>query len=492
MLGRLWADKEIFENIKAIFENKRNVFLLILFLVLITRIPFLNSGFGLDGDAWIVEEVAHTISEQHRYTASRTPGYPVFEFLSSLVIKLGPIGTNTMVMLFSIGAFLAFTDLCYLAKTDHPILLAITFVLFPFAWINSMNGMDYMVALFFILLAFVLVWRSKIGWAGVSLGVAIGTRCTSVIFVLPLLFYIYKKESFKKSLVFLIIAPVTALISFAPVIYNYGFNYLLSPAGLSKSNQILQSGYFILLFFGILPSMFFIGYFVKANSKIRKNFVQYFNENRTEAITFLSAIILVIGAFMHYPNQPSYLLPIFPFILLILPKILKNKKILLLLCILIILTGIVSVNIGKVDLLHCENKFSLGISTGGVIQTIIHRSNQIDNLRSLYETNKTDCVIMVSVTEAPIHSKYYREKWNIRLQEEGFHRWNRINSSKNVIYAAYLSKPKLEYYISNGYHVYYSPLANYFNHNFYGYKIKDMRNTTKLEIKKATYFYLYE
>ena len=337
-----------------------------------------------------------------------------------------------------------------------------------------------------------MAWRDKIGWAGVLLGLAIGTRCTSVLFVLPLFFYTYKRENFKKSLTFLMIASLTALILFTPVIYNYGFNYLLSPAGLSQPSQILRSGYFILLFFGILPSMFFISYFIKANSKIRKNFVHYFNENRTEAITFLSAIILMVGAFMHLPNQPSYLLPMFPFVLLILPKILKNKKIMLVLCILIILTGMMSVNINKLDLLQCENKFSLGISTGGVIQTIIHRSNQIDNLRSLYETNKTDCVIMVSVTEAPVLSKYYREKWNIHLQKEGSHPWNYVNSSKNVIYAPYLNKSKFEYYTSNGYHVYYTPSANYFNYNWDGYRIKDMRNTTKLKIKKATYFYLYE
>ena len=59
-----------YRKILAVFENKVNVFLLILFLVLITRIPFLNLGFGLDGDAWIVEEVAHTISVVSRSTES--------------------------------------------------------------------------------------------------------------------------------------------------------------------------------------------------------------------------------------------------------------------------------------------------------------------------------------------------------------------------------------------------------------------------------------
>lgn len=481
-----------FERIKAIFDKKRNVYLFILFLVLVTRTPFLNLGFGLDGDAWIVEEVAHTISEQHQYAASRIPGYPVFELLSALVIKFGPIGTNTMVMIFSIGAFLAFAYLCYLTKASHPMLLTITFVLFPFAWINSMNGMDYMVALFFILLAFVLVWRGRVGWAGVSLGLAIGTRCTSVIFILPLFFYICKKENIKKSLIFSIIASATALISFTPVIYEYGLRYLLSPAGLRASNRILRSGYFVLIFFGILPSIVFIGYLVKANARLRKNFIQYFNDSRIEAITFLLAAILVIGILVFIPGQPGYLLPIFPFALLILPKILKNEKILLVLCILIIITGMVSVNINTLDLLQCENKFSLNISKGYVVRTIIHRANQVDNLRSLYETNKTDCVIMVSVTEAPIFSKYYREKWKVPLQEEGSHPWNYVNPSKNVIYAPYLNKSKFTYYINNGYHVYYTPFANYLNYVAYGYKIADMRNTTKLEIRKAIYFYLNE
>jgi len=99
---------------------------------------------------------------------------------------------------------------------------------------------------------------------------------------------------------------------------------------------------------------------------------------------------------------------------------------------------------------------------------------------------------MVSVTEAPIFSKYYREKWKVPLQEEGSHPWNYVNPSKNVIYAPYLNKSKFTYYINNGYHVYYTPFANYLNYVAYGYKIADMKNTTRLEIRKAIYFYLNE
>lgn len=238
--------------------------------------------------------------------------------------------------------------------------------------------------------------------------------------------------------------------------------------------------------------MVFIGYLVKANATLRKNFIQYFNVSRTEAITFFLAAILVIGILVFLPGQPGYLLPVFPFVLLMLPKALKNEKILLVLCTLIIMTGMVSVNIKALDLLQCENRFSLNISKGYVVRTIIHRANQVDNLRSLYETNKTDCVIMVSVTEAPIFSKYYREKWKIHLQEEGSHHWNYVNPSKNAIYAPYLNKSKFTYYISNGYHVYYTPFANYLNYIEYGYKIADMRNTTRLEIRKAIYLYLDE
>jgi hypothetical protein len=44
--------------------------------VLLTRLPFLRPGYGLDADAWRLAASAGRIARTGAYEASRLPGYP--------------------------------------------------------------------------------------------------------------------------------------------------------------------------------------------------------------------------------------------------------------------------------------------------------------------------------------------------------------------------------------------------------------------------------
>ncbi len=85
--------------------------------VLLSRLPFLDAGYGVNIDAWRVARAARTIALSHRYEASRLPGYPVQEFIcaalwggkSELVEwKAGPVVLNGASALMGAAAVILF------------------------------------------------------------------------------------------------------------------------------------------------------------------------------------------------------------------------------------------------------------------------------------------------------------------------------------------------------------------------------------------------
>ena len=69
-----------------IYERYLKIILILFFLgVLISRIFFIDNGYGLDPDAWRVASVSSAISTTKQYTASRLPGYPVQEISYALL-----------------------------------------------------------------------------------------------------------------------------------------------------------------------------------------------------------------------------------------------------------------------------------------------------------------------------------------------------------------------------------------------------------------------
>ena len=65
----------------AQFSNDRLKYFLFFLAVLLSRLPFISDGYGLDGDSWAVALTARNIHDTGSYEASRLPGYPVQELL---------------------------------------------------------------------------------------------------------------------------------------------------------------------------------------------------------------------------------------------------------------------------------------------------------------------------------------------------------------------------------------------------------------------------
>ncbi|MEP6937397.1 MAG: hypothetical protein ABI871_04945, partial [Chthoniobacterales bacterium] len=61
----------------------RSACILMLVGVALSRLPFLDAGYGVNVDAWRVARAARHIAQTGEYEASRFPGYPVHEIVCS-------------------------------------------------------------------------------------------------------------------------------------------------------------------------------------------------------------------------------------------------------------------------------------------------------------------------------------------------------------------------------------------------------------------------
>src|SRR5882762_3388166 len=83
------------------WRNPRLQLIALFALVLASRFPFLDAGYGANVDAWRVARAARDIATTGEYSVSRFPGYPVQEIVCSWFWNGGPIMLNGLTALFS-------------------------------------------------------------------------------------------------------------------------------------------------------------------------------------------------------------------------------------------------------------------------------------------------------------------------------------------------------------------------------------------------------
>src|SRR5215813_9340119 len=153
--------------------------------VLLSRLPFLSPGAGNDNDGWFLVNAAREIAATGRYTTSRFPGYPVQEVLAAAVARAGggPVQMNFLSALAAAACAWAFARRLRRLGGRDAGLAALALVCVPAAYVASVSAMDYLFALAFVLAACTARIAGRPWLAAVALGLAIGTRLTSVVLV---------------------------------------------------------------------------------------------------------------------------------------------------------------------------------------------------------------------------------------------------------------------------------------------------------------------
>ncbi len=331
------------------------VYLALIFFI--SRAPFIALGFSAftsptDQDVLAVVNSAYLLRYEHVYTVSRFPGYPFYEIINSLLIGGGWVFTNIATAVVSFISAVLFGKILNVFEIKNKALLLLTFAFIPIIWINSTITTDYMWALMFILLACLFAFTGKYQSAGISIGLAIGTRFTSGFMIIPIVvWFLSKKVNFRKILAFIYMALGTTVLLFMPVLYKYKLEFLQG-SGFLYTTPVRKSlgmavGYtasalnnMAVELFGITALAVLVFFIILTF----KNKPFYDPERRHLLIFCWLTLLIFILLYFIFPYKVAYLIPIVPWGLIALNEKLERKSTILI-CILLLLNSVVSIGI---------------------------------------------------------------------------------------------------------------------------------------------------
>lgn len=306
------------------------LFLVVSTIALLSRLPFLDAGYGNDWDSWAMASTAREIATTGTYTASRLPGYPVPEFIYSFVWDRAPLLSNVMTAL--IGAIgIGFFSLS-LHKLHSKDILTASFALMciPVIYISSTVTLDYIWAATFFLASMYFAQRSNPLTSGVLLGLAIGSRITSALLVIPLALIAFdcSDQSNRRSVLikFCLPAIFLGMLSYLPVVLTYGGGFLtVSSSGYPPLLGVLRVFTFeVWGGLGIIALGIAIIGFLDQRFRLNGE-TSILTISKMQALAWNVAILLYLVIFFYLPHEAGYLIPALPFVLMLLARYLKRN-----------------------------------------------------------------------------------------------------------------------------------------------------------------------
>jgi len=274
-----------------------------------SRAYWLDLGYGTDPDAWRVALVADYLWKEGEYLPSRLPGYPLHELTTALFIKGGWIATNLSTVLASLAGVYMFAWLARRLDIPNAGALTIGFAFAPLLWINSVQTMDYMWALTFVLGSYVALTYNRPSVAGVVLGIAAGFRPTS-LFMLPIFWLLLLRTGQRSQLRPLTLSTIaTSLLAFLPVILTYGVNFMnFYDQQVHVEEFIKRLGKDGLGIIGVSALAIALLLSLPRLVKLPRDLVR-----DAHVLVWCTAILVLFTSYTRLPHEIGYLLPLFPF-----------------------------------------------------------------------------------------------------------------------------------------------------------------------------------
>ncbi len=324
-------------------------------LVMLSRLPFLSPSYGRDPDAYRVVMVARQIAETGDYTASRLPGYPLHEYLLAFTpAKDDPFTSNALTAVSSVIAFVFFALILRYFKVKPYLLLSLAFAAVPVIYINSVTTMDYMFALACMLASLYFTLLNRPILAGLLLGLAIGFRITSGALLLPLAYWLVSVSSFKRAVKPLlklgITAGIVSLVVYLPVLNSYGLNFFTFydiksyPPLLEFISLAVTKVWETFGTLGVAAAAAAVLIALKNESPFRDQ-----SERIRIAVMCVLGIAIFVIAFLRLPLEAAYMIPIVPFVLLLIGLILP-KHLIAALSIVLLIAPFVTISTGGISL----------------------------------------------------------------------------------------------------------------------------------------------
>lgn len=352
----------------------------------VSRVPYLNLGYGTDPDAWRVALSAHHLLDAGEYLPSRLPGYPLHEFVTALLVKGGWVTTNLSTVLVSLLGVYLFARLAADRRLPARGALTVTFAFAPLLWINSVTTMDYMWALTGILGSYLLTTKGRPGLAGACLGLAVGFRLTSGAMVLPLGLLLWRESRVRDVPRFLAALAGVSLVAYSPVIAVYGLHFLnFYGASVTWQSFLNRLGKDAL---GVLGALAVLAAFALSWRNLRR--LPKDLRSEPHVLVWVVVVVLYFVSFARLPHEIAYLIPVFPFGLFLMARYLRPSLLRVALAV-ILLAGFVDIT-SPGDTVNLDTFANARLGAGMLL-------SDLDTLR-----NQRDFADEVVQAEVPPHS----------------------------------------------------------------------------------------
>ena len=296
--------------------TRPGTFALLAIVYIASRAPFLAIGYGTDPDAWRIALSGLWLWDHGEFYPSRLPGYPLPELASALVIKGGPVATNGLTMLVSLGGVWFFAGIVKRLELPSPALVVVGFAFTPLLWINSMTTMDYMWALTFILGAYYFLLGGQAWVAGLMLGLAVASRSTSALMLAPMVLYLWRDQRRGEIRPFVVTVVFIALIAWLPIYWKYDLSFLKFYD--AKVGHLVVARLFAKDTLGILGALGVLAAAAISLPRLMRLPRDVLHDN--DVMLWVLSISLIMFSFLRLPHEAAYLIALYPFAFFIMAR----------------------------------------------------------------------------------------------------------------------------------------------------------------------------
>lgn len=437
-------------------------------VALISRLPFLHAGYGVEEDSWGIAVAMHNTIATGIPEASRLPGHPVHELFLALVWAAGGRFWAFNLVSAVAGAMGAFFFGLILKKLEfkHYALAALGFAFVPVIFIAGTYTIDYAWTITFVLASYYALISKRLWLAGIMLGLAIGCRITTAAMMLPFAIHLWSNDGFNQwfNRVFRvgIAAGIVGAICYIPVVMVYGADFF------TYSDQFPYPPWSKIFYKGTIGVFGLIGFsaiilfaiyiLLKRNKKKDELYAQPLHDKVTYA--WISVIIIYIIAYFGLPQKSAYLIPLVPFVLLLFTRHLGSKAYRAFSYCIIASAFLFSINLtdpfrgSQYSPLAFKTVVSgqelfLDPLTGPVWSDFTKRKQKMAFTKMVREK-----AIALKERAVIISGWWYNMILTELYDEPG---------PENVVYTFYTDEATLRNYLSQGYNIYYLPEQNLYN-----------------------------
>ncbi|MBK5285109.1 MAG: hypothetical protein JJE25_06870 [Bacteroidia bacterium] len=458
--------------------SKKN--LIFAFVILLTRIPFIFSGFGTDEDSWGIALTAININQLHQYEVSRFPGFPVHEIISALFISGGAVVLNLLTAIMSALAVLFFV--CFLQEKHfrYPYLAGFVFAFTPVVFIHSTDTIDYMWATAFIMLSFWMMEKNKLIFSALMLGLATGCRITSLVMLMPFCVLLIENDKstrkiFLKITKYIVVTLAASVFFYLPVIVTYGtaFFTFYDLSGYPTIPKVLYK--FLLGVWGMsgcIALAYGVAMLLFSSPLKARRYLFPKTVNEKHVIAWLVAVDLTIIVFLRLPYEAGYLIPIIPFTILVFGKYLHDKAFIFFSILLIISPWLLGIS-------TTDKPDSPEPSSASVQLNIFSVPVNIDLFRGPVRMDYEGRKATVAFADSVIHESQFISDTSVIIcgwwSSKILYRYAQLPESeknKKLTWGHYLDKNELIDYVQNRYNIFYLPMQDSLEKKLYGLDIK--------------------